>query len=113
MISKELFCEVIDSMKCADTFQKDLNKVYKNNGADGYYWWDDCSTAVLKLLQDIFKNNDYVDFIEDFCYTYDFGKSVKNDSFKDADGQYIKLSTAEELYDYLTKQEAIACLNLD
>ena len=103
MISKELFCEVINDMKSADAFQKDLNKVYKKNGADGYYWWTDCSTACLKILQLIFEENDYVDYIEDFCYTYEFGKSVKPDTFKDNDGQYIDLSTPEKLYDFLIK----------
>lgn len=104
-ISKELFVNCIKGMERAYRFQEDLNKVFSSNGADGYYWWDDCSGLVLKLLTEVFKFHPDVDFIEQYCYKFDFGRKVTDKSFKDKDGQYLDLTTCEKLYNYLCEGE--------
>lgn len=103
-VSKEYFCKVIDALKTADTLIKDINKAIKKSDGDGYIWLNDkCALICIENLKTAFKDSDYVDFIEEFCYKYDFGKNVKPDTFKDNDGQYVDLSSAEKLFDFLMK----------
>lgn len=100
-ISKKLFIECIDKMEKCYHFQEKINEVYTSFGADGFYWWEDCSWTTLKLLNEIFKYHPDVKFIDYYCYRFDFGRKVTDRSFKDKNGQYIPIKTAEDLYDHL------------
>lgn len=103
-VTKEYFCKMINALRVSDNFVKDINRAIKKCDGDGYIWLNDkCALMCIETLTTAFKDNDYVGFIEEFCYTYDFGKNVKPDTFKDNDGQYVDLSTEEKLFDFLMK----------
>jgi len=68
------------------------------------------SRIVVDLLNDIFdlsKTAEYGSDIEYFMYELDYGKKWKTGMITDKDGNDIDFSTAEKLYDYLTKPSAI------
>lgn len=106
MISKDSFVKALDEVKKVDDYQNGLNDFLENNGADGYVYQPDCTSIVIELLEEIFglKQDDcgYTD-ISYFVYELEFGKKFKMGEVKDDDGNDLDFSSAEKLYDYLTR----------
>lgn len=101
MISKELFIEVINDLTRAEEYQFGLNSFFKNNDVDGYIFQPDCSVSVIKLLHEMFGSADEDDWIEYYCIELDYGKKYKPGCVLDKNKKEIKMSTPEELYDFL------------
>jgi hypothetical protein len=103
ILSKEDFVSVIHDLQSVEEYQTGLNNFFKKHDVDGFIFQPDCSCAVYKLLHLIFGAADENDTIEYFCFELGFGSKWREGCFKDENGVDIKLSNAEELYDYLVQ----------
>lgn len=99
MISKELFCEIIADLKTVDDYVDELNRVIIKYKYDGCIIPVNCFDTVLKILQDIFKDND--DWIGYYIFELNWGRQYEPGVITDTDHNEIKLSNPEELYDFL------------
>ncbi len=104
MITKDLFCEIIEDAKKADEYQNWLNAQLQKNGAEGYLFQPTCIDSVIKLLHFYFGNSDIDDMISYFCFELNYGKKWKEGMLIDKDGNDIVLSTPSDLYNYLTSK---------
>lgn len=102
-ISKDDFVKAIEDVRSAERCSTNLNYFFKENKVDGYLFFPDCSTTVVRLLHKIFGKADQDDWISYFCFELDFGKKWKEGCIRDADGQNIDLHNAEVLYDFLVR----------
>ena len=102
-IAKEAFIEAIENVKKVCQYNTDLNKFFQKNGADGFLYQPDCVETTLKLLAMISHDDGVNGWIHYFCFELDFGRKWKSGMATDADGMDIKLETAEDLYNYLSK----------
>lgn len=101
-VSKEVFLEIIESMKNVDDYHKGLNNFFEKSGVQGFLYSPDNTQATMSTLKAMF--NDDEDIIGTFCCEMDYGKSYKVGYLKDEDGSEIDFSTAEKLYDYLVSK---------
>lgn len=97
MISKELFCEVIELLRQQILFDKQSSENIKEMFGvvqKCSYKNDNVIKALIKLLQFHFpKDEDGYCQIEFYCFCTEFGKENNEE-----------IVTAEELYDLLTKK---------
>ena len=100
-ISKEDFETIITELQKSSDYQKGLNRYFKNHDVDGYIYQPDCSCSVYKLLHILFGELDNEEWINMFCFDFDFGRKYK-DSLKDECGNIIPFSTIDDLYNVLT-----------
>lgn len=105
MITKELFVETINAMKRIYDYQNDKNKLYKKYDADGFLIEPDNNYIILKLLKLFLPDSFYDAALEDFCFANNYGRGKSNSVYQDANGQRIKISSPEELYDYIFTKE--------
>ncbi len=104
VISKKDFTEVIESMKKIDDYHAEKRKLYKKYGADGFIIEPDNNHAVLLLLKWIFRDTGAdTGAISAFCLNNNYGTGKGNQEYIDTDGHKNKISTIDDLYDYLTK----------
>lgn len=101
-ISKEDFESIITELRKSSDYQKGLNRYFKNHDVDGYIYQPDCSCSVHKLLHMFFGESDNEEWINAFCFEFDFGRKYKN-SLKDRSGNVIPFSTIDDLYNVLTR----------
>lgn len=100
-LSKTEFIEIIEDVKKANDYQTGLNQYFKAHDTDGYIFQPDCSCTVINLLHLFFGELDCEEFISLFCFELDFGRKWKPGMVTAVNGTDLKLSNAEELYDYL------------
>lgn len=108
MISKSEFVNIINRLKATEDTADKVNEIIRNSV--------DCEISdfthagslmichadiVIRLLQNMF--NDKFENISYFIYDLDYGRKYKKGMITEADGRNIDLSTAEKLYDYLTR----------
>ena len=101
MISKETFLKCIDSLQAVEEFEGGVYQLIQNINSNHPQMYSDCGSLILPncsgelvdLLSDVL--NDETGLISYFCYDLRFGKDCEDE---------VKLSTAEELWDYLTKE---------
>lgn len=91
----------MDDLQKANDYQTGLNRYFKNHDVDGYIYQPDCSCSVIKLLHMVFIEKDIDEWINSFCFDFDFGRKYK-DTLKDTAGNIIPFSTSEDLYHILT-----------
>ena len=103
LIKKESFVKAIEDIKTAWKFTDEMNSFLKKSGGNGYVILPDCTDTCLRILHETFGKADADDWISYFCCDLDFGAKWKPDTIKDADGAFIKLETAEDLYDLLIR----------
>lgn len=103
-IRKEEFVEIINDIKSVNNYSNGLNNYFKKHNVDGYLIQPDCTSAVIKLLHILFDKTPNEELIDYFIFELDFGSKWKSGTIKGNDGLDIKLSTAEELYDYLISE---------
>lgn len=101
-ISKEKFIEIINAAKNQFSFEDDLNNLLGKYNCDGYVCMPTLLEQVVFLLECIFK--DKYHWIDYYCYELEFGKKWKKGMITDSDGKDVKLETAEDLYDFITKE---------
>ena len=104
MISKKTFLRCIDSLQAVEEFEGGVYKLIQNINSNHPQMYSDCGNLMLPncsgelvdLLSDAL--NDETGLISYFCYDLRFGKDWEGGRAE------VKLSTAEELWDYLTKE---------
>lgn len=103
-ISKEKFIEIINAAKNQFCFQDELNDLLGKYNCDGCIYMPTLLEETVFLLEHIFK--DKYHWIDYYCYELDFGKEWEEGMITGSDGKDIKLETAEDLYDFITKEYA-------
>ena len=78
-ISKDDFVKAIEDVRSAERCSTNLNYFFKENKVDGYLFFPDCSTTVVRLLHKFFGKADQDDWISYFCFELDFGKNGRKD----------------------------------
>lgn len=99
IVTKTVFCEIIENMKVVDDYHKGLNAFFEKSGVQGFLYSPDTTASVAQLLKAMFKDTD--DIIGTFCFDMDYGRAYKSGYLKDEGGNVIDFSTPEKLYDYL------------
>ncbi len=109
MLSKEEFVDAVNRLKDANDLVCKVNDLFTNSREN--VECDFCNGAalqiaheslVIKLLEKIM--DDPANNITYFIYELDYGREYKPGYVKDEAGNSVDFSTAEALYDYLTKQ---------
>lgn len=103
MISKELFCEVIEDAQKTEDYQNWLNEQLHAKGVEGCIFQPSCVDSVIKLLGIHFEDYDLNDMISYFCFDLNYGRKWKSGMITEKDGSDINLSSSSYLYDYLIK----------
>lgn len=101
IISKEDFIDAINDVMEVNDYQTGLNKYFREHDVDGYIFQPDCICTVIRLLHMAFGTLDDDEWISYFCFEMDFGRKWKPGTIAGRDGTDLRLSSAEELYDYL------------
>ena len=108
MITREEFIKIIDRLKQANDFVKEVNNKARNlrdavisdffNASSLSISHED---IVVKLLEDMFNGTDIISW---WLYELDYGREYKRGCIKDCNGKNINLSDSGKLYDYLKKE---------
>ncbi len=107
-MDKKKFCQILKKLENARRFEEAIWGLCNNYSHDNH---TDISVFglgmgldvdVVDLLQEIMQ--DKAEDIGYFCYELDFGKEYKPGCITE-DGNEIDFSTAEKLYDYLTRDD--------
>ena len=108
MISKDTFVKAMNEVRRAYDYQEGLNDYLSANGSDGFIYQPDCSEALVAVLEEAMdvpiNNEDCGSDISYFCWEIDFGRKFKMGDVK-VNGVDVDFSTAEKLYDYLTRKD--------
>jgi hypothetical protein len=103
MIDKETFVDIINRIQDVEKYHTNLNQFFQQNGISGTLYSPDCTAETLKLLAILMHDDMVTDILGRFCYELDFGKKWKKGCVLDRNGNDIELSSAEKVYDYLTR----------
>ena len=108
-ISKEEFVEILDRLRDSSDLVGKVNELFRNSREN--VECDFCNGAALqishestviillrKLLKDADENIDY------FIYELDYGRKYEVGMITDKNGHNIDFSSAEKLYDFMTKE---------
>ena len=107
LLRKQTFINAINSIdklhKKNIQFAVNMGKCFPNsNSAHFITDTDFVTTALIQVLQELFKDNHAHSWIEYFCWVLDFGR--ENWRLKATDnGTEIPLSTPEQLFDFLNR----------
>lgn len=101
-MTREKFVSYIKDVENAMRFQDELHDFYHSHGASDPYGMPDCVSTVIRILDDLLSpvSRD----VSYFIYELNFGKEYTEGCVED-NGVNIDFSTAESLYDYLTKNK--------
>lgn len=104
VLTKEEFVSYIDFLKERNDRTKEAREIlsaeFGISFLHPYYLYEEKLVELLsKVMNDTFSN------IEFFIYDLNFGEKYTDGVIKDGCGKIIDISTAEKLYDYLTKAE--------
>jgi len=102
MITLEQFKSALFDIKRFQEAQDSINNGFKMLGQDSRIMITLPESLVVKLLEAVF--NDKGEWIQYFLYELDWGKKYEDGCITDTDGSFIKLSTIEELYEFLIKE---------
>ena len=109
MITKKQFVEIINKLKKVNDFvnktndeARELDDAIESDFFNAMSLSISHESIVVKLLEKIF--NDKEGIISWWLYELDYGREYEDGCFIDEDRSYIDVSTAEKLYDYLTKE---------
>ena len=107
MISKEEFVSIMDRLKNIHDLQHNIDKLilesyeyHKNDLIDSAGFMVCCEDIIVDLLKKIF--NDEAEDISYFMYELDYGRDYQDGCITE-DGVNIDFSSADKLYDYLTR----------
>ena len=108
MLSRQIFTNCINAIKCTTDFQSGLaglvdnaNQNYPHMYCDlGSVIYPDCAGVLFELLEEVMNDNDGM--LEYFCYELEFGSKYEPGDVKDESGNEVKLATIDDLYDYLS-----------
>lgn len=110
-ISKEMFVSAIKDIQNSKDFFRGLNNYFSSKDCDGYLYPPTCVDTVITLLHTLFGEMDQDELISYFVWELDFGRAYEDGDVLDDDGNNIRLSNAEDLYDFLISslEEVPAC----
>ena len=103
MITLEQFKIALSDIKLFQQAQDSINDGFKILGQDSQIMITEPESVVVRLLEVIF--NDKGEWIQYFLYELNWGEKYKDGCITDTDGSFIRLSTIDELYDFLLKEE--------
>jgi len=103
MITFEQFKSALSDIKRFQEAQDLINDGFKILGQDSHIMITEPESVIVRLLEAIF--NDKGEWISYFLYQLDWGEKYKDGCITDTDGSFIRLSTIDELYDFLLKEE--------
>ena len=103
MITLQQFKSALSDIKRFQQAQDSINDGFKILGQDSRIMITEPESVVVRLLETIF--NDKGEWIQYFLYELDWGKKYEDGCITDTDGSFIKLSTIDELYVFLLKEE--------
>lgn len=103
MLQKEAFCKAIESLK---EFYDHTERLKKELGVGELPQYEKFIDSYLRVLIDATNDketeeNGYQSWIVSYCWENDFGRSVRARVKPTYNGQGIKFSTPEDLYDIL------------
>lgn len=108
MISKQKFIEIINKLKTVNDFVYETNqkaRQLKETIISDFFDADSLiishETIVIELLENIFNDGNILSW---WIYDLDYGRKYKDGCITEENGDFIDLSTAEKLYDYLIKK---------
>ena len=102
MITLEQFKSALSDIKRFQEAEDSINDGFKKLGQDSRIMITEPESVVVRLLEAIF--NDRGEWISYFLYQLDWGKKYEDGCITDIDGSFIRLSTIEELYNFLVKE---------
>jgi len=102
MITLEQFKSALDDIKLFGIAEDLINDGFKKLGQDSRIIMSQPEVAIVRLLENVF--NDKGQWIQYFLYELDWGKKYEDGCITDTDGSFIRLSTIEELYNFLIKE---------
>ena len=97
-MTKEMFVKAINEIKNYHTKLDNIQTVLEENCQDAVFWPPTLEDTLVNVLEDCL--NDKTDLVGYFIYELEFGSEWERGRSQD-DGKDSKLSTPEELYDYL------------
>lgn len=108
MITKKEFVEIIDRLRNYNDLKDKINDLFQdlidNKEQDFCNAGSICivhESIVIKLLENMFNDNNEISNISWWIYELDYGREYKKGCIIDKEGKAIDLSTSEKLYDYL------------
>lgn len=108
MLTKEEFVNILDRLDKVNILQDKMHDLLKesydyihNDFMDGWGFLICNEDIVVSLLEKIM--NDDVGDVSYFIYELNYGRDYKDGMITEADGTIVDFSTAEKLYDYLTR----------
>ena len=107
LISKKEFVIIIEQLKVAYEFQNKIYDLYNS------YFLEtpeslNLEDTVIKILNKVFdlKSDGYIGTdLDYFCYELEYGKKWEPGCITTEEGKDIDISTAEKLYDYITRED--------
>ena len=99
LIDKNTFVRSIEDVHRTLNYIDEFNDFLDDYGAEGYVFPPTCVDSTVELLSLVVGDTD--DWVGYFCYELDFGKNWKEGCIHDEDGNNVKLTSPEELYDFL------------
>ena len=104
-LSKEVFCEAIEEIRDFYDFTEALKAL---KGVEEFpkkeKFLDSYIRTLIAAMDDVeTEENLYSSWIVQYCWEYDFGRSLK--SAPVIDGNPVKFSTPEDLYKVLVREE--------
>lgn len=104
-MDKELFTYIVNKMDELYQEQEIFNNVLKTLDSD----FGGCliHNKTISLLEEVLKKlvNDKYDYIGYYLWELNFGKDYKDGVITEANGDIIKLSNPEELYDLIMSEQ--------
>lgn len=102
-LTKSEFAKYLNDLRDLYDFEKKLYDILDHTVSIWEKTGDvECSVSSLlsKLMEP--RDDDWSD-IDYFCWELDFGRNWKPGMIKDEDGKDVRMSTPEELYDFLVE----------
>ena len=106
VLSKSEFVDVIETIQKTYDFENKVYDVFANNDQEAPSFPSNIGT-VIDILNRMFEleiTDYYGSDIDYFCYELNFGRDYEP-GCAETDGEDVDLSTAEKLYDYITRDK--------
>ena len=105
ILTKEQFVKYIGKIQECYEFENEISEAFYKYGcqAPEFPFPYNEMVDVLNVMFTLETNDNWGSDIDYFCIELDFGKKYKPGCIKDENGNEIDLSSAEKLYDYITR----------
>lgn len=106
-LNKKEFVQVINRIKKIMDFENEVNDVFDKYWCEAPTFVDSIDVMVhtLNVMFDQFETDAYGSDIDYFIFELKFGENPHGFKMTDKNGNKIDLSSAEKLYDYITRDD--------